>query len=205
MRRFSGVSAMAANNDLFFNKSGMDRGRVQELVDDSLNAPDDGELYLEYRQREASSFDDGRLKAATFDTTQGFGLRAVSGEATGYAHASGVSAEAIRRADANGSAVSRGHAGEKALGPARTNAKLYPDIDPLNTAAFETKVKLLQDMNEYARGKDSRVKQVSCSLAAEWQTVEIIRPGGEVYKDVRPLVRINVSVVVEQDGRQESG
>ena len=75
----------------------------------------------------------------------------------------------------------------------------------MNSAAFETKVKLLQDINEYARSKDGRVKQVSCSLAGEWQTVEIIRPGGEVYKDVRPLVRINVSVIVEQDGRQESG
>ena len=88
---------MADTSNLFFSKSGMDRGRVQELVDDSLNGADDGELYLEYRQNEAFAFDDGRLKAATFDTTQGFGLRAVSGETTGYAHASELSEEAIKR------------------------------------------------------------------------------------------------------------
>src|SRR6202000_1326218 len=108
-RRFSGVSAMAANNDLFFSKSGMDRGRVQELVDDSLKGADDGELYLEYRQSEAFSFDDGRLKAATFDTTQGFGLRAVAGETTGYAHASELSEDAIRRAGQTGKGGEAAH------------------------------------------------------------------------------------------------
>ncbi len=194
-----------ADGDLFFSRTGMDRTRVQAIADDALHGADDGELYLEYSQSETFAFDDGRLKAATFDTTQGFGLRAVSGEATGYAHASELSEEAIRRAADTVRAVARGHSGTLAAGPLRTNAKLYPDIDPLNTAAFETKVKLLEDMNAYARAKDGRVKQVSCSLAGEWQTVEIIRPGGEVYKDVRPLVRINVSVVVEENGRQESG
>src|ERR1700743_356406 len=164
MRHFSGGSPMAANNDLFFSKSGMDRGRVQELVDDSLKGADDGELYLEYRQSESFSYDDGRLKAATFDTTQGFGLRAVAGEATGYAHASDLSEEAIRRAANTVRAVSKGYSGEAALGPARTNVKLYTDIDPLQTASFETKVKLLEDVNAYARARDGRVKQVSCSV-----------------------------------------
>src|SRR5690242_11891086 len=196
---------MNNSGDLFFARTGMDRSRVQATVDDALRGSDDGELFLEYRQSEAFAFDDGRLKAATFDTTQGFGLRAVSGEATGYAHASELSEDAIRRAADTVRAVSRGHSGTMATGPVRTNTKLYPDIDPLNTAAFETKVKLLQDINEYARAKDGRVKQVSCSLAGEWQTVEIIRAGGEVYKDVRPLVRINVSVIAEENGRQESG
>ena len=89
--------------------------------------------------------------------------------------------------------------------PARTNVKLYTDIDPLETAGFEKKVKLLEEMNAYARDKDPRVRQVSCSLAGEWQSVEIIRAGGENYRDIRPLVRLNVSVVVEENGRQESG
>ena len=196
---------MSDTSNLFFSKSGMDRGRVQELVDDSLTGADDGELYLEYRQNEAFAFDDGRLKAATFDTTQGFGLRAVSGETTGYAHASELSEEAIKRAGQTVRAVASGHGGTIALPPARTNAKLYTDIDPLGTAGFEKKVKLLADMNDYARAKNDLVKQVSCSLSAEWKTVEILRPGGETYRDIRPLVRLNVSVVVEKDGRQESG
>jgi TldD protein len=194
-----------ADSDFFFGQTGMDRGRVQALVDDSLKGSDDGELFLEYRQSESFAFDDGRLKAASFDTTQGFGLRAVAGESTGYAHASELSEDAIKRAGETVRAVSRGYSGTVAASPARTNAKLYSDIDPLKSAEFAAKIKLLEDMNAYARGKDGRVRQVSCSLAGEWQNVEIVRPGGEIYRDIRPLVRIGVSVVVEQDGRQESG
>jgi TldD protein len=188
-----------------FEQAGLDQTSVQATVNESLADADDGELFLEYRQSESFVFDDGRLKAATFDTMQGFGLRAVAGEATGYAHASELSEAAIRRAANTVRAVTQGHSGTVSLAPARTNTKLYTDIDPLRSAEFAAKVKLLEDMNAYARTKDSRVRQVSCSLAGEWQTVEIVRPGGESYRDVRPLVRIGVSVVVEEDGRQESG
>jgi len=196
---------MSNPSDLFFTRTGMDRGRVQETVDKALKGADDGELFLEYSQSESFAFDDGRLKAATFDTTQGFGLRAVAGETTGYAHATELSEDAIKRAAQTVRAVAHGYAGVASGAPARTNKKLYTDIDPLQSAAFEKKVKLLEDMNAYARSKDGRVRQVSCSLAGEWQQVEIVRSGGETYRDIRPLVRINVSVVVEQDGRQESG
>src|SRR6478609_1239503 len=120
--------------DLFFGEAGMDRGRVQRLVDESLRDADDGELFLEYRQSEAFAFDDGRLKAATFDTTQGFGLRAVAGEATGYAHATDISEEAIKRAAATVRAVASGHSGVATSAPARTNKKLYTDLDPLQSA-----------------------------------------------------------------------
>ena len=194
-----------ADQDIFFARTGMDRGRVQQTVDQALKGADDGELYLEYSQSESFSFDDNRLKAATFDTSQGFGLRAVAGEATGYAHASDISEDAIARAAGTVQAVAKGYSGVAAGAPPRSNVKLYTDIDPLETAGFEKKVTLLEEMNAYARGKDSRVRQVSASLSGEWQRIEIIRAGGEHYSDIRPLVRLNVSVVVEQDGRQESG
>ncbi|MGD0192316.1 MAG: metalloprotease TldD [Rhizomicrobium sp.] len=196
---------MTSSGDLFFGEAGLDRDAVQSVVDDALKGSDDGELFLEYRQSESFSFDDGRLKAASFDTSQGFGLRSVAGEATGYAHASELSEGAIRRAAETVRAVSQGYSGIVAAPPSRTNTRLYADIDPLHSAGFEAKVKLLQDMDAYARSKDPRVRQVSCSLAGDWQTVEIVRPGGETYRDVRPLVRIGVSVVVEDSGRQESG
>ena len=194
-----------ADHDLFFSRTGIDRGRVQQTVDQALKGSDDGELYLEYSQSESFAFDDGRLKAATFDTSQGFGLRAVAGEATGYAHASEISEDAIARAAGTVRAVSHGYSGTAAAAPPRSNIKLYTDIDPLETAGFEKKVKLLEEMNAYARGKDGRVRQVSASLSGEWQRIEIIRAGGEHYSDIRPLVRLNVSVVVEDNGRQESG
>ena len=120
-----------ASSDLFFSRSGMARGRVETLVNDSLTGADDGELYLEYRQSESFSFDDGRLKAASFDTTQGFGLRAVADESTGYAHATEISEDAIKRAGETVRAVTRGYSGVVAPSPARTNSKLYSDIDPL--------------------------------------------------------------------------
>ena len=194
-----------SDHDLFFSRTGMDPNRVQGLVDSALGHADDGELFLEYSQSESFAFDDNRLKAASFDTSQGFGLRAVAGEATGYAHATELSEDAIARAAQTVQAVSAGHAGSAAAPPARTNIKLYTDLDPLQTAQFEAKVSLLEQMNQYARAKDSRVRQVSASLSGEWQRIEIIRAGGERYSDIRPLVRIGVSVVVEQDGRQESG
>src|SRR5258706_6954174 len=203
--RSKSSETLMADHDLFFSRTGMDRSRVQQTVDQALKGSDDGELYLEYSQSESFSFDDGRLKAATFDTSQGFGLRAVAGEATGYAHASEISESAIARAAGTVRAVAQGYSGVAAAGPARSNVKLYTDIDPLETAGFEKKVKLLEEMNAYARAKDSRVRQVSASLSGEWQRIEIIRAGGKHYSDIRPLVRLNVSVVVEENGRQESG
>ena len=194
-----------SDTDLFFSRTGMDPDSVQRTVDQALRNADDGELFLEYSQSESFAFDDGRLKAATFDTSQGFGLRAVAGEATGYAHASEISESAIARAASTVQAVAKGYSGTQTAPPVRTNIKLYADIDPLETAGFEKKVKLLEDINAYARAKDSRVRQVSASLGGEWQRVEIIRAGGERYSDIRPLVRLNVSVVAEENGRQESG
>jgi len=196
---------MSSHEDLFFTQTGMERSRVQNLVDNTLHGVDDGELFLEYRQTESFSFDDGRLKAATYDTTQGFGLRAIAGETTGYAHASELSEAAIARAAEAVSVVKLGHSAVLAGAPPRTNIHLYTDASPLDSAPFNAKVKLMGEIDAYARAKDPRVKQVSCSLAGEWQVVEILRPGGEIYRDVRPLVRISVSVVVEENGRQETG
>ena len=85
----------AASDELFFTRAGLDRGRIEGVVDEALGEADDGELFLEYRQSEALVFDDGQLKSASFDTSQGFGLRAVAGEATGYAHAAELSEAAI--------------------------------------------------------------------------------------------------------------
>src|SRR4030081_2127461 len=107
------MTDLAVTDTLFFERTGMDPVRIEALVDRSLAGMDDGELYLEYSQSESLALDDGRIKSASFDTTQGFGLRAVAGEATGYAHASELSEAAIRRAAA---AVRRG--GRPGLCPA---------------------------------------------------------------------------------------
>ena len=199
------MTNLAITDDLFFTRAGLDRGRLESLVDDALSGADDGELFLEYRQSEALGFDDGCLKSASFDTSQGFGLRAVSGEATGYAHSSELSEAAIKRAAETVKAVRSGHGGTMAEAPAGTNRLLYSEENPLGSAAFEAKVALLAEIDSYARAKDPRVSQVTASLAGEWQAVRIVRAGGLGAADVRPLVRLNVSMVVGEGDRMERG
>jgi len=199
------MSDIATADSLFFDRTGMDRARVDRLAADALHGADDGELFLEYTQSESLVYDDGRLKSATFDESQGFGLRALAGEATGYAHASELSEDAIERASTTVRAVLAGHSGTQADGPRGTNRALYAPVNPLREMPFERKVKLLEEIDEYARSKDGRIRQVSASLLGEWQAVLIVRGDGRRAADIRPLVRLNVSVVVEQDGRMEAG
>jgi len=187
------------------DRAGLDRDKVRQLMGRGLAGADDGELFLEYRQAEALTFDNGRLKQATYDTAQGFGLRAVKDEAVGYAHASDLSEAALARAADAVRAVKGGHTGKYADPPGRTNRKLYGEDNPLEAPVFETKVKLLESIDSYARGKDARVRQVTASIGATWQVIEILRADGETYRDIRPMVRINISVVAGDGGRQESG
>src|SRR6201993_4440484 len=187
------------------DRANLDRDAVRGELTRGLSGADDGELFLEYSQTEALMFDNGRLKQATYDTSQGFGLRAVKDDAVGYAHSSDVSQAALIRAADAVAAVRGGYSGTFAAPPAHTNVRLYGDDNPLDAPSFETKVKLLGEIDAYVRDKDPRVRQVSVSLAATWQVVEIVRPDGETYRDIRPLVRVNISVVAGEGDRQESG
>ena len=187
------------------DRAGLDRQEVARHIDRGLAGADDGELYLEYAQSEMLVFDNGRLKQATYNTDQGFGLRAVKDEAVGYAHSSDLSEAALARAADAVRAVKGGYGGRYAEPPGRSNVRLYGDDNPLATPAFETKVRLLETIDAYARAKDPRVRQVSISFGASWQAIEILRTDGESYRDVRPLVRVNVSVVVGDGERQEAG
>jgi TldD protein len=199
------VSDLSTTDELFFNRAGLDRAKTEGIVDDALRDADDGELYLEYCQAEGVTYDDGRVRNASFDTMQGFGLRAIADEATGYSHSAELNEAAIKRAGNTVRAVQAGHSGTLAEGPSGTNRSLYVDENPLGQMDFEAKVKLLADIDAYARAKDPRVRQVTASIAGEWQAVQIIRPGGFRVADIRPLVRLNVSVVVGEGDRMESG
>jgi TldD protein len=166
---------------------------------------DDGELYLEYSQSESLALDDGRIKSASFDTSQGFGLRAVADEAAGYAHASELSEAAIRRAAATVRAVASGYSGVMAAGPVGTNRSLYTEDNPLGLVDLAIKTRLLTEIDAYARSRDARVRQVMASLSGVWQAVQIIRADGRRAADIRPLVRLNVAIVVGEDDRMETG
>jgi TldD protein len=200
------MDLLQQTDELFFTRTNLDLDQTKKIVNTALAGGDDGELFLEMRHAEMLAFDDGRLKTASYDQSSGFGLRTVAGEAHGYAHAGELSETALARAANSVAAVTKGYSGTAALAPgAGANIPLYSDQNPLNITPFETKVKLLQEMDAYARESDPRVKQVSASLTGSWQAVQIIRADGLRVADIRPLVRINIWVAVEQDGRMESG
>jgi TldD protein len=187
------------------DRAGLDRDDARRHLAHGLEGADDGELFLEYCQTEMLAFDNGRLKQATYDTSQGFGLRAVKDEAVGYAHASDLSEGALARAADAVRAVKGGYSGRYAEAPGRTNVRLYGDDNPLGAPTFETKVRLLETIDAFARAKDPRVRQVTVSFGTSWQVVEILRADGETYRDIRPLVRVNVSIVAGDGNRQETG
>ncbi len=197
---------LQTTDSIFFENAALYRDRAEAIVRDALVDADDGELFLEMRHSEMLMFDDGRLKSASYDQTSGFGLRAIADEAHGYAHAGDISEAALQRAAESVTAVTRGYSGTAAQPPvSASNRPLYSDGNPLTGTPFEDKVALLQEIDAFARAADPRVVQVSASLAGSWQAVQIIRADGHRAADIRPLVRLNVSVVVSRDGRMESG
>jgi len=187
-----------------YRPGGLDPDAALKLTAGALKGCDDGELYLQYTASESFAFDDGRLKTADFNTQAGFGLRGVSGETTAFAQANDISEGAIRRAAGTMAVLDPAKCARQAP-PLRTNAKLYTDSDPLSLIPFARKVALCQQIDAAARARDPRVAQVSVGLAGTWSVVEIVRPDGFVAHDVRPLVRLNVQIMVEANGRRETG
>jgi len=171
----------------------------------ALAGADDGEIFAERRKSESLVFDDGRLRSASYDASEGFGLRAIRQDVTGYAHSTDLSIAALRRAsDTVRLAVADG-GGTMADAPQPSQTRLYTDIDPISTQPFQIKVDTLREIDSFARDLDPRVVQVSASLAASLQEVEILRADGTHLRDVRPMARLNVSLIVDENGRRESG
>ncbi|AJE45943.1 TldD protein [Celeribacter indicus] len=183
----------------------LDRDSALSTLRDAVEGADDGELFLERRTSEGLVFDDGRIRTASYDASEGFGLRAVRGETAGYAHSTEISEAAIRRAAETARLAVGDGGGTLAEGPRATNLRLYTDENPLEGTSFEAKIETLSEIDAYLRDLDKRVVQVSASLAASHQEVFILRPEGTLVSDIRPLARLSISVIVEQAGRRESG
>ncbi len=199
------TEALAKAAELFHGEAGLDPVDAVKTMAPALDGTDDGELFLEYRESESISLDDGRIRAASFDTRRGFGLRAVLGEAAYFAHAGEISAPALARAAETIRAAKALEIPLTAAGPATASAPLYEGVNPLAEAPFATRAELLKQIDDFARAADSRVVQVMASISGEWQVIEIIRADSTRMADIRPLVRLNVSVVMEENGRRESG
>ena len=190
---------------LFFSNSDLNDSKIDKIVSDSLSKADDGELYLEFCESESFVYDDQRLKSASFDVSKGFGLRAISNESTGYAHSSDIDESSLKKASNTVNFVTKGNIGSFNSSFNRTNKKLYHDVNPINSSLFAEKVETLKKIDEYARKQNTNIKQVSAALNGEWQVVRIYRPGGILVEDIRPLVRLYISVVLEKNGRLENG
>ncbi len=183
----------------------LDRDESLATLRGAVAGGEDGELFLERRRSEALVFDDGRLRSASYDSAKGFGLRAVSGPTAGYAHSTELTPAALRRAAETARLACAAGGGLAAEAPAGTNRRLYPQESPISAMAFGAKVELLAEIDAWLRARDPRVKQVSVSLAGQLQEVEILRPEGVSLREARPLVRLSISVIVEKDGRRETG
>src|SRR5687767_7804158 len=196
---------IAADPRRFLYREGMlEPDEAKRLAARHLGGCDDGEIYLQYGVSETFGFDDGRLKTADFHTGSGFGLRGVTGETTAFAHANEVSAAAIERAAQTLKLLDPAK-GPPASPPPRTNRAMYGADDPLSAIPFARKVELCQGIDAAARARDPRVAQVSVALQGSWSVVEILRADGFVATDIRPLVRLNVSIVAKQGERRETG
>ena len=186
-------------------ESALPEDEALSILKSATHGADDGEIYVERRKSEALVFDDGRLHTASYDASEGFGLRAVRGEVAGYAHSTDVSIPALRRAAETARLAVGAGGGTLADPPQPTNRHLYTDADPIGGTGFPVKIETLREVDAFSRGLDPRVVQVSATLAASLQEIAILRPDGVQVRDVRPMTRLNVSVIVEQDGRRETG
>ena len=191
--------------DLFFKKEGLDFGKTEKIVNESLRKADDGELFLEFKQSESFVYDDKKIKNASTSTDKGFGLRSVKDETSAYSNSSDISETSIKNAGKTVQSILSSSSKSKIIDPIRTNKKHYSNLNPMNGFSPEQKTKLLKSIDEYARKLDKRVKQVSASLHGEWQAVHILRRGGYHCGDIRPLVRLNISVTVDDGKRMETG
>ncbi|HUC19784.1 MAG TPA: metalloprotease TldD [Acetobacteraceae bacterium] len=202
-----GPAPLAVTDRLFFARpdAALDREAAERILGRALAKAEDGELFLEYRESEHLALEDGRIRSAGADAALGFGLRALAGETTFYAHAGELSEPALERAAATVSSLPSEPGSRPAEPPRPSNARLYTDANPLTGMEFAARTRLLGEIDAYARARDPLVRQVMASLSGEWQAVQILRADGTRVADLRPLVRLNVTVVLERDGRRESG
>ncbi len=171
------------------------------------HAVDSGDLYFQAHRAESWGLEDGQVKNASHTMQQGVGIRAVSGEKTGFAYSDEIMLPALLEAATAARAIAQHGGGYQPIqfSHAAPCARLYEPVDPLTTLSAEAKVQLLEAVDAEARRQDPRVKQVMVGLAASQDTILVVSSDGGLAGDVRPLVRLNVSVIVEHNGRREQG
>ena len=177
----------------FFTKTDLSRKDAENIVSDTLNKCDDGELYLENSKSESILLDDNKIKSSNYSSDLGYGLRAVTGEVVAYSHSNEISKNSLKQSANNLQSTLKSKKGIYNNEITKTNEKFYKDDNPIEEKSLNSKLELLKEINSYTRAKGGIVQQVTASFTGEHKSVEIIRSGGEVLTDVRPLIRFNVS------------
>jgi TldD protein len=189
----------------FFEKTDLTRKDAENIISETLNKCDDGELYLEDSKSENILLDDNKIKSSSYSSDLGFGFRAISGEIVAYSHSNEISKDSLNQSSKNLQSTLKSSKGTYNHEIPKTNKNFYNDINPIEEKDLNSKLEVLNKVNNYLRSKDTNVKQVTSSFSGEQKSIEIIRLGGQAITDVRPLVRFNVSVMLEKNGRKETG
>ncbi|MFP3752756.1 MULTISPECIES: metalloprotease TldD [unclassified Cupriavidus] len=204
-----GIRNLATAQQLLLAPYGLDEAKLQRVLADIFtHKVDYADLYFQYTRNEAWSLEEGIVKSGSFSIDQGVGVRAVSGDKTAFAYSDDISLPALSQAAAATRTIGKSGSGRVKVAGAlasQTGRNLYTPNDPLDSMTATEKVALLERIEKMARAKDPRVVQVMAGLAGEYDVVLVARSDGVIAADVRPLVRVSVTVIAEQNGRREVG
>jgi len=203
------IERLATAKSLLLTPFGLDETHLTRALNEiKAHKVDDADLYFQYTRSEGWSLEEGIVKTGSFSIDQGVGVRAVSGEKTAFAYSDDISEASLLDAARTVRSISSAAKSARVKTPAQKIASarsLYPGLDPISTLDSTTKVELLGKVERLARAKDPRVAQVMAGLASEYDVVLVARADGTLAADVRPLVRLSVTVIAEQKGRREVG
>ncbi|HEY2257880.1 MAG TPA: metalloprotease TldD [Variovorax sp.] len=203
------IERLATAQQLLLTPFGLDESHLaRALAEITAWRVDDADLYFQYTRSEGWSLEEGIVKTGSFSIDQGVGVRAVSGEKTAFAYSDDISEASLLDAARTVRSISAAGKTARVKAPARKIAgsrSLYNGVDPISTLDSTAKVQLLERVEKLARSRDPRVAQVMAGLASEYDVVLVARADGTLAADVRPLVRLSVTVIAEQNGRREVG
>ena len=184
-------------------KKNWDNKIATSKVDGLLSAFDDGELFVEEVFSENILFDDNKIKNASYDQDRGFGVRAVNGDSIRFFHSSDIDEDSLNKGI--NSIKKKIVLGGETLNSLKTNQSLYESTNPIGLVKLKEKIDFLKKINNYARQQSTSVKEVSISLNASYQNIEITKKNGDFFFDSRPLVRLNINISVSKNGKTETG
>jgi TldD protein len=200
---------LATAQRLLLDPYGLDEARLQKVLASIFeHRADFADLYFQYTRSESFSLEEGIVKSGSFDIEQGVGVRAVAGDKTAFAYSDDISPDSLIEAAQAARAIARQGSGRTRVAARmapRPQAALYGTADPVASLDAGAKIRMLERIEHHARARDPRVKQVMANIGADYDVVLVARSDGVLAADVRPLVYLSVTAIVEQDGRREQG